>query len=116
MERIDRLWIFTPVRNGRRERGLLAVSLFRDGAPERRVILTQTYQAEETGRGVTFDTGWMEEGEAPPERLPGVIEGVVRRSGEDQPMPREVEIGGSAPRFEELLESYDLDFLGAPRP
>jgi hypothetical protein len=41
--------------------------------------------------------------------------GVVRRSGavEGQGEPREVEIGGSAEKFEELLEEFDVDFLEA---
>ncbi|MEE2900223.1 MAG: hypothetical protein VX815_17320, partial [Gemmatimonadota bacterium] len=54
VDAVDRLWIFPPVRHGRREQGLVAVSTFLDGE-DRRVMITVAYTAEHTGRGVTFD-------------------------------------------------------------
>lgn len=115
VERIDRLWIFSPFRRGRREQGLVAVSTF-VSAEERRGVVTVPYVAEHTGKGVTVEPIFMEEGEAPPDRFPGVMQGVVRRAGEGQEEPREIEIGGSPERFEELLEEYDLQFLQATSP
>ncbi|MBT3324937.1 MAG: hypothetical protein HN396_01670 [Gemmatimonadales bacterium] len=111
---VDRLWIFPPVRRGRREQGLLAVSTFLEGE-DRRVMVTAAYTAEHTGKGVSVATSFTQEGEAPAELFPGVMAGVVRRSGavEGQGEPREVEIGGSAEKFEELLEEFDVDFLEA---
>ena len=108
---VDRLWIFPPVRHGRREQGLVAVSTFLDGE-DRRVMVTVAYTAEHTGRGVTFDTSFTQEGEAPPERFPGVMAGVVRRSGEGLGEAREVEIDGSAEKFEQLMEEFDVDWSG----
>ncbi|MEX2466895.1 MAG: hypothetical protein WD995_08285 [Gemmatimonadota bacterium] len=110
---IDRLWIFPPVRRGRREQGLVAVSTFLDDTQDRRSMVTVAYVAEHTGRGVTVTPSLTREGDAPPDRFPTVIEGVVRRSGEALGEPREVEIDGSAARFEGLLEEFDPEFLKA---
>jgi hypothetical protein len=41
---------------------------------------------------------------------------VVRRGGEEKGEPREVEIGGSPERFEELLEEFDAEFLEGKDP
>lgn len=112
---VDRLWIFPPVRRGRREQGLVAVSTFLVGE-DRRVMITAAYTAEHTGRGVTFDVSFTQEGEAPPERFPSVMAGVVRRSGEGLGEAREVEILGSAEKFEQLLEEVDMDFFETPHP
>ena len=115
IEAIDRLWIFPPSRTGRRERGLVAVSTFLEGE-ERRVMVTVAYTAEHTGAGVSVETSFTQEGEAPPERFPAVMAGVARRSSEALGDARPVEIGGSAPKFEELMEEFDMAFLGTSQP
>jgi hypothetical protein len=112
IENIDRLWIFPPIRSGRREQGLVAVSTFQDGE-ERRSMVTVSYDAEHTGRGVTVEPSFTREGEAPPDRFPGVMQGVVRRGGEEKGEPREIEIEASPERFEDLMEEYDEAFLEA---
>lgn len=98
---MDRLWVFPPVRRGRREHGLLVVSLVSPG--ERRTLVTLRYQAEETGRGITFESHLREEGEAPPDRLPRIMEGVVRRSEVEGGDPREVRVEGDPESFESWL-------------
>jgi hypothetical protein len=112
VETLDRLWIFPPVRRGRREQGLIAVTTFLEDEP-RRSVVTVSYAAEHTGTGITVEPSFTREGEAPPDRFPDVMKGVVRRSGEGQGEPREIEIGGSAERFEELMEEFDSEFLNA---
>lgn len=109
-ERIDRLWIFPPSRRGRREQGLVAASAFQEGE-ERRTMITVSYRAEHSGTGVSLEPTFVQEGEAPPDRFPGVMQGVVQRVGEGdgQGEPREVEIGGSPEQFEALLEEFDAD-------
>lgn len=113
---IDRIWIFPPVRKGRREQGLLAVSTFSDDVADRRSMVTVAYVAEHTGQRVTVTPTITVEGEAPPDRFPVVIEGVVRRSGDELGDPKEVEIDGEAARFEGLLEEFDALFLKATDP
>lgn len=113
VERIDRLWIFPPVRRGRREQGLIAVSTFQEDE-QRRGMFTVAYKAEQTGRGVTVEPTVTDQGEAPPDRFPPVMRGATRRAGEDAREAREIEIGGSPERFEELMEEYDDVFIEAP--
>jgi hypothetical protein len=112
---VDRLWIFPPIRRGRRERGLVALSLFLEGA-ERRRLLTLAYAAERTGKGLTLEHAFHEEGEAPPELLPRVMAGVVRRAGEAYGEPRAVDIEGSSERFAALVDEFDPELLVGDRP
>ncbi len=111
VQSLDRLWIFPPLRRGRREQGLIAVSTFQEGE-ERRTMVTVAYSAEHTGKGVTVEPSFTQEGEAPPDRFPGVMRGVVQRGGDGGGEPREVEIEGSHEKFEQLMEEFDADFLG----
>lgn len=116
-ERIDRLWLFPPLVKGRREQGLVAVSAFLEGEDAgRRRLFTAPYTAERTGRGLTLETGFEEEGEAPPETLPRVMDGVVRRSADVAPgEPREIAVDADADRFRELMETFDPELL-EPEP
>lgn len=112
VEIIDRLWIFPPIRDGRREQGLIAVSTFQ-GDEERRGMLTVSYRAEHTGKGVTVEPVLTDQGEAPPDRFPPVMQGVVRRADEAGEEAREVDISASAQNFEELMEEFDDVFIEA---
>lgn len=125
--RIDGLWRFPPLRRGRRESGLLAAGVFPPGSPEglspggpeaaaplptpgipdRRILVTLAWRAEETGKGVTFEPRFAEEGEAPPDRLPRVMAGVVRRMDEASGEPRYLEVGGDEAVLRTLLEEVD---------
>ena len=105
-ELIDRLWLFPPVRRGRREQGLVAVSTFLEGQ-ERRAMVTVAYTAEHSGAGVSIETSFTQEGEAFPERFPAVMLGVVNRTRGTPGEAREVEISGSGQKFEELMEDFD---------
>jgi hypothetical protein len=102
---MDRIWIFPPLVRGRREWGLVAVSCLTDD-PDQRSLITGRYTAELTGTGVLFEPEFVAEGLAPPDRLPHVMDGVVRRSDLQLGVPREREIGGKAERFQGLLVEY----------
>lgn len=110
VESVDRIWIFPPSRRGRKERGVIAVSSYIEGE-ERRSLVTVSYVAEQTGTGVTVEPSFTEEGEAPPDRLPTVMRGVVQRVGDAGGEPREVEIARSRERYEDLLEEFDQELL-----
>jgi hypothetical protein len=110
VQALDRLWIFPPSRRGRREQGLIAVSTFQPEG-ERRGVVTVSYSAEETGKGIAVEPSFTREGEAPPDRFPALMRGVVQRGGEERGEPREVEIEGSMEKFERLL-----DELGGRHP
>ena len=108
-EKIDQLWIFAPLTKGRREWGLVAVSCFAEG--ETRRVITATYQAERTGTSLTVDFALAEEGQAPPDRLPGIMAGVERRSELALGDPRLVDVGGDPARFQALLDEFDPGLL-----
>jgi hypothetical protein len=107
---VDRMWIFPPLRRGRRERGLVAVSLFLDGTDRRRLI-TVAYNAERTGRSLTVEHKLHEEGEAPRDLLPRVMEGVAKRAGDGHGEPRTADIGGSETKFDALEGEQDTGSL-----
>jgi hypothetical protein len=100
--RLDRLWLFPPLARGRSESGVIAASCFVEG--DRRLLVTLAYRAEETGSGVSFKPVFQEEGEAPEDRLPRIMDGVVRRSEEAREPPRAVSIAGDPGAFAGLIE------------
>lgn len=100
---IDRLWIFPPLRRGRREWGLVVASEFLEG-DERRRLHTARYAAEVTGRGLEYEVDVTGEGILPLERFSRVLTGVARRAEEDLGDPRSVEVDGDPRAIEELLE------------
>jgi hypothetical protein len=104
-ESVDRIWIFPPLIRGRKEWGLVAVSC-RTEDPTQRSLVTGRYSAEMTGKGVVFEPEFMSEGLAPPDRLPVVMDGVVRRSDLQLGVPREEEIDGDLEAFRRLLSEY----------
>ena len=103
-EAIDRLWVFPPLIRGRREWGLVAASCFDGGTARRRV--TATYAAQRTGRGLYLDTALLDQGVAPADRLPRVMEGVVRRGPAPLGGPRIVEVGGAEEAFDAFMEDF----------
>lgn len=103
---MDRVWVFPPLVRGRREWGLVAVSCF-EGDPTLRTLVTARYVAEMTGKGITFDAEVVQEGAVPPDRLPRIMDGVVRRSELNLGIPREVEVRGNPDRFLSLQEAYN---------
>lgn len=100
---IDRLWIFPPLRRGRREWGLVVASAFLEG-DERRRMHTARYVAEVTGRGLEYEIDVTEEGILPLDRFARLLAGVARRAEEDLGDPRSVEIAGDPQSVEDLLD------------
>ncbi len=102
---LDRLWVFPPLVQGRREWGLVAASRF-DGGGTRRVV-TARYHAVRTGRGLYLDTRLTDEGTAPPERLDRVMEGVAKRGPEPLGRARAIDVEGSVDAFEAVMAQFD---------
>ena len=73
------------------------------GDSDLHTLYTARYSAELTGNGSDFEMGITVEGEATPDRLPRVMDGVVRRS--DLPLgdPVEVEISGDPETLNALV-------------
>lgn len=90
---------------GRKEWGLVAASCF--GETGARTLVTARYTAERTGKGLTLESEMMEEGTAPADRMPRIMQGVVRRGPRPLGSPRVVELAGSPLEFEELMSAYE---------
>lgn len=106
---IDKLWLFPPLVRGRREQGLVVAGCFA-GRGSRRLV-TVRYSAQRTGKGLYFDARFVDEGVAPPERFPAMMEGVAERSPEPLGSPRVVEVGGEAEAFASLLRAYPAEMF-----
>ncbi len=102
---MDRLWLFPPLRNGRKETGVVAAGCYTEGAA--RLLVTLAYRAEETGKGIAFESTFQEEGEAPRDRLPRIMAGVVQRMENPPGEPRMVELAGRADVLQALLAELD---------
>lgn len=79
-----------------------------------RTLYTVPYAAERSGRGLYLDVTLREQGQAPHDRLPRVMDGVARRSGDDLGDPREVRIDGDPARFAELMDEFDAALFEEP--
>lgn len=106
--RIDKVWIFPPLIRGRKEWGLVAVSLAGDDTTQRSLFLAR-YTAELQGHGVAFESEMKPEGRVPADRLPRVMDGVVRRSKIRLGDPREVRIEGDQEVFSALLQEFGAE-------
>lgn len=115
MERIHRIWRFPPLRKGRRERGLLAAGVYTDD-PERHLLVTLSWRAEETGKGISFETRYEADGEAPPDRLPRIIAGVLRRTEEALAVSTLVEVAGDAEVLHSLAEDMGVRLPAVATP
>lgn len=109
-ERIDRLWIFDAHQGKLRETGLFVASLLtgEQEPAEQRILVTIRYDTETVKGGVQVNESVEEEGRAPRDRIERVIEGVLRRTG-DEPGESFVEaIEGDAERWSALLTRLGL--------
>jgi hypothetical protein len=124
-ERIDGVWRFPPLRKGRKESGLLVAALYlsdpealspenpspvtldSDDPRARRILVTLAWRATETGKGVEFEAHFQEEGEAPVDRLPRVMEGVARRMDEGAGIPHYLFVGGNPNRIDTLRKDLE---------
>lgn len=118
---LDRVWIFPPLISGRRESGLLVASVFAQGGPDagdpdRRVLVSSPYTGERTGKGLRLDWTLQEQGEAPADRFPRMVEGVVRRAEKDLGEPRELVVEGDEGVVLEALGAYAPELLDPALP
>jgi hypothetical protein len=101
---VDEVWVFPsrPVTGG--ESTVVVLAAFDDDALKRRVI-TARFIVSRNNRGVAAVREiTSEHGSAPTDALPRVIEGVLRRLGDDAAVPPHGEaIGGSAERWDALV-------------
>jgi hypothetical protein len=103
---IDELWLFPTRRLTGVESTVLVLSLYSDEHDRRRVA-TVHFKATRNKRGeATVETVLEDHAVAPADRLTRVIDGVLRRLGDDlSSTPRAARISGEDERFEALIEA-----------
>jgi hypothetical protein len=103
VELIDQLWVFPPRRTAAGESTVVVIGAFEEG--ERRRVATARFIVSRNRKGepsvsVRFD----EHGAAPTDAIPRIVQGVLRRMGEDTGAePREVSVGGRTQRWDEFI-------------
>src|SRR5687767_14307908 len=103
---IDELWLFPTRRLTGVESTVLVLSLYTDQHDRRRVA-TAHFKATRDKRGeATIETVLEDHAVAPADRLTRVIDGVLRRLGDDlAATPRSARVSGDAERWSALVES-----------
>lgn len=104
-EMIDELWIFPTRRSGKSESAVVVASAYvGPGDDRRRIITAHRTIRPELGKKVAQEV-ITEQGIAPAERVPRLVEGVLRRLDEELAAltPRAVRIAGEVERWGELL-------------
>jgi hypothetical protein len=102
---IDELWLFPTRRLAGYESTVIVLSLYVDQTDRRRVV-TVHFKAVRNKRGeATVESVLEEHAVAPADRLTRVIDGVLRRLGDDMSAtPQTARISGEEERFEALIE------------
>jgi hypothetical protein len=109
---IDYVWIFPARRIAIGESIVVVVGGFAEDA-ERRRVLTAHFTISRDKKGRAFvNMRFDEHGSAPEAAVPRIVDGVLRRLGEDADAPpREEQIGGNPDRWDALI----IDLGGRPR-
>ena len=108
---IDYVWIFPPRRIAIGESVVVVVGAFAEDTTRRRVI-TARFTVSRNKKGVAQVTPRFDEhGTAPEPAVARIVQGVLRRLGEDaEAEPREEQIGGDVLRWDALI----VDLGGRP--
>lgn len=109
---IDYVWIFPPRRIAVGESIVFVIGAF-DDHPDRRRVATAHFTVARNRKGqATVSVRFDEHGTAPGPAVPRIVQGVLRRLGEDADAPpREEAIAGSTDAWHQLI----LDLGGRPR-
>ncbi|MGH7471671.1 MAG: hypothetical protein ACRENP_27275 [Longimicrobiales bacterium] len=103
---IDEVWLFPTRRLSGFESTVIVLSLYTD-EPDRRRVVTAHFKATRNKRGeATIDTSLEDHAVAPADRLIRVIDGVLRRLGDDlAATPQAARISGEEERYQALIEA-----------
>jgi hypothetical protein len=107
---IDYLWLFPARRIAIGESIVVVIGAF-DDDPERRRVSTAHFTVSRNRKGAaTVNARFDEHGSAPVTAVPRIVQGVLRRLGEDvEASPREEQIDGEQDRWDALIVA-----LGGP--
>jgi hypothetical protein len=111
IEAVDYVWIFPARRIAIGESVVVVVGAF-DEDPDRRRVITARFTVSRNKKGVADVKEKVDEhGAAPTDAVPRIVQGVLRRLGEDvEAEPRAEEIGGDIERWDALI----VDLGGRP--
>lgn len=111
VDAIDTLWLFPTRRASGVESTVAVISAFEIGDDDRRRVGAVRWLVTRDRRGnATVEEEMHEYATAPADALPRVVDGVLRRLGDDtREPPRTVELAGDRTTWNELLRE-----LGAP--
>jgi hypothetical protein len=112
-ERVETVWLFPPRRRGARESGVAVLALRSEDPHEAALVICTVHH--ETEPGPKGQAVWrdrtLEQGRVPPERVDGILEGVLRRL--DRPeIPEVRQVAGDRAAWARLLD----DLAGVPAP
>lgn len=113
LTRIDRVWVFPPRMLGEVESGLVVLSLRSEGRPDadEREVVTVHYEVRPGKGGPDRLLEVVSRGWAPSERIPRMIDGVVRRLGEDNEEPRTATIEGDGEGWNRFVAEVSDDVV-----
>ncbi|HET9983186.1 MAG TPA: hypothetical protein VFQ38_06355 [Longimicrobiales bacterium] len=105
---IDELWLFPPRRLGPAESTVVVVSAFAED-PGRRRVLTARYSVSQDAKGQpAVQEELTEHGTAPADRIPRLVEGVLRRLDEPaDAAPKHLRVEGSEDRWAQGLTALE---------
>jgi hypothetical protein len=100
---IDYLWIFPPRRIAVGESVVVVIGALDEA--ERRRVITARFTVTRNRRGeASVTTRFDEHGTAPVDAIARIVQGVLRRLGEDTSAePREVAVAGRTQRWDDLI-------------
>ncbi|HEX2166856.1 MAG TPA: hypothetical protein VHG09_06410, partial [Longimicrobiales bacterium] len=112
VDTIDYLWLFPSRKVAAGESIVVVIGLF-DEDPDRRRVSTAHFTVSRNRKGAaTVNARFDEHGSAPVAAVPRIVQGVLRRLGEDiEASPREEQIGGD----HELWDALTVERGGRPR-
>ncbi|MBR9989569.1 MAG: hypothetical protein KFH98_07425 [Gemmatimonadetes bacterium] len=109
---IDYLWLFPARRIAIGESVVVVIGAFAENRDQRRVITAHFTVARNRKGAATVTAHFDEHGSAPVAAVPRIVQGVLRRLGEDtDASPREEQIDGDPARWDALI----VELGGAPR-
>jgi hypothetical protein len=109
---IDYLWVFPARRIATGESIVVVIGAFDEDADRRRVSTAHFTIARNRKGAATVTAHFDEHGSAPVAAVPRIVQGVLRRLGEDtEASPREEQIGGDSTRWDALI----VELGGSPR-
>lgn len=107
VESIDSVWVFPPRRLGDAESTVVVLALYCDDADRRRIVTARFISRRQRNGALAVEREVAEHGIAPAERVERLIDGVLRRLG-DEPgeTPQAARIEGQPDRWLELVAQH----------